>query len=327
MAQSKRVLVTGANGFVGRSLIPSLHNKYLITVTYRNSNELPKINESLDLHYVYYDLENVNTDYNNLLNNIDTVIHLAGRVHFDDSNSKDADDIYYKNNVLGTKLLAEAASKVNVRRFIYLSTVKVNGEKNSVDSKNKPIVFNEDNTPLPHGAYAKSKLDAEIAIRKICRKSKMDFVILRPTLVYGPGVRANFLSLIDVVNKQYPLPLATVKNKRSLLYVGNLVHAISMCVNCPEASNRTYLISDTEISVPELIGKIASLLEKKALLFPFPVKLLKILASFTGKRPMIDRLTGSLLVDNSSLCEDVRWVPTYSLDEGLQATVTWYLHR
>jgi len=327
MAQSKRVLVTGANGFVGRSLIPSLHNKYLITVTYRNSDKLPKIDDSSDLQYVYYNLENVNTDYDDLLNNIDIVIHLAGRVHFDDSNSKDAEDIHYKNNVLGTKLLAEAASKLNVRRFIFLSTVKVIGENNSADTLNKPIVFNEDDIPHPQGAYAKSKLDAEIAIRKICRKSKMDFVILRPTLVYGPGVKANFLFLLDAVDKKCPLPLASVKNKRSLLYVGNLVHAISLCMNCPGASNQTYLISDTEVSVPELVSKIASLLGKKALLFPFPVNLLKIIASLTGKRPMIDRLTGSLLVDNSSLCEDVKWVPTYSLDEGLQATVNWYLHR
>jgi len=188
-------------------------------------------------------------------------------------------------------------------------------------------VFNEDNVPHPQGAYAKSKYDAEIAIREICRNSKMDFVILRPTLVYGPGVRANFLSLLDVVNNNYPLPLASVKNKRSLLYVGNLVHVISLCVNCSEVVNQTYLISDTDVSVPELVRKIASLLGKRALLFPFPVKYLKILGSLIGKRSMIDRLADSLIVDHGSLCKDVKWEPPYSLDEGLQATVDWYLYR
>jgi len=327
MAQSKRVLVTGANGFVGRSLISSLHDNYLITATYRNPNELPKINDSLDLQYVYYDLENVNTDYDDLLNNIDTVIHLAGRVHFDDSNSKDAEDIYYKDNVLGTKLLAEAASKLNVRRFIYLSTVKVIGENNSVDTINKPIVFNEDDIPHPQGAYAKSKLDAEIAIRKICRESTMDFVILRPTLIYGPGVKANFLSLLDAINKNYTLPLASVKNKRSLLYIGNLIHAIFTCIGRAEAANKTYLISDVDISVPELIKKIAHHMEKNTTLFHCPVTLLKFLAGMVGRESVINRITDSLLVDSSRFRRELNWTPPCSLDEGIRETVSWYCNR
>jgi len=323
----KRILITGANGFIGKALVSALHvENYSLRTACRNYQyDDSKKNRIVD-DDVFFDLDDENYNYDKLLYGIDIIIHLASRVHMF-SRQGDELEAYRKTNYLGVEKLAREAAERGVQRFIFLSSIKVNGESNVSDKEGGILAFNETDLPHPRGAYAISKLEAEDAIRKICHESEMDFVILRPTLVYGPGVRANFLSLIDAVHKKYPLPLATVKNKRSLLYVGNLVHAISMCVNCPEASNQTYLISDTEVSVPELVRKIASLLGKKALLFPFPVKLLKILASLTGKRPMIDRLTGSLLVDSSSLCEDVKWVPTYSLDEGLQATVTWYLHR
>ena len=155
----------------------------------------------------------------------------------------------------------------------------------------------------------------------------MDFIILRPTLVYGPGVKANFLSLLDAVNMNCPLPLASVKNKRSLLYVGNLINAITLSVSYPEKANQIFLVSDTDISVPQLVRKIASLLGKRALLFHFPVKCLKTLGSFTGKRPMIDRLTDSLLADASLIRKDLKWQPLFSFDEGMQETLDWYLQR
>jgi len=321
----ERVLITGASGFVGGSLVRAIHEKgYIIRITSRNlaKNMGGKGYDAIE-HYMF-DLSKDDTDYEKLLANVDVVIHLAARVH---AVSKPGEDLseHYKINTLGTKKIAKAASVYGVRRFIFLSSVKVNGEKNIVDEKDKILAFNKYDDPRPQGAYAKSKLGAEVAIRNICHESKMDFVILRPTLVYGPGVRANFLSLLDVVNKNYPLPLASVKNKRSLVYVGNLVHVISLCVDCSMVANQTYLISDTDISM--LVRKIASLLGKRALLFPFPVKYLKILSSLIGKRSMIDPLTDSLLVDNGSLCKDVNWMPPYSLDEGLQATVDWYLHR
>jgi len=275
---------------------------------------------------VFFDLSTDENDYKVLLEDIDVVIHLAAKVH-NVSNSRENSEEYFKINAGSTEKIAKAASVYGVKRFIFISSIKVNGEKNIADEKGKIVAFNESDDPRPQGAYAKSKLEAEDAIRKICRGSKMDFVILRPTLIYGPNVRANFLSLLDVVNKNYPLPLASVKNKRSLLYVGNLVHVISLCVNCSEVANQTYLISDTDVSVPELVRKIASLLGKRALLFPFPVRYLRTIGSLIGKKQIIERLTDSLLVDNNSLCKDVKWMPPYSFDEGLQATVDWYLHR
>jgi len=323
----ERILVTGARGFIGAPLVQALLKKgYIIRTTSRDIAKNAKYEGTSTTEHFVLDLDKDDTNYEELLANVDVVIHLAAKVHAVLKLREDLSD-HYKINAYATEKIAKAASAHGVKRFIFLSSIKVNGERNIADEKGKILAFNESDDPRPQGAYAKSKLEAEDAIRKICHESKMDFVILRPTLVYGPNVRANFLSLLDVVNNNYPLPLTSVKNKRSLLYVGNLVHVISLCVNCSEVANQTYLISDTDVSVPELVRKIASLLGKRALLFPFPVKYLKILCSLTGKKSMIDRLADSLIVDHGSLCKDVKWVPPYSLDEGLKTTVDWYLHR
>jgi len=322
-----RILVTGATGLIGKSLVPLLNeNGFFVRTTSREieSNSISKISSLKE--NVFFDLGADENDYKILLEDIDVVIHLAAKVH---AISKPGDNVsdYNKINTIGTEKLANAASANGIKRFIFLSSIKVNGERNSYDAKGKTLAFNEADVPCPQEAYAKSKLEAEDAIRKICHESKMDFIILRPTLVYGPGVRANFLSLINAVNKNYPLPLASVKNNRSLLYVGNLVDVISLCVSYLEKANRIFLVSDTDISVPELVRKIASLLGKRALLFSFPVNWLKILGSLTGKRLVINRLTDSLLVDTSSLREGLKWEPLYSFDEGMQVTVDWYLQR
>jgi len=276
-------------------------------------------------HY-RFDLGDDSPDYERLLANVDVIIHLAAKVH---AVSKPGDNVsdYSKINTKGTERLAKAASANGIKRFIFLSSIKVNGERNLSDERGNILVFNESDVPCPQEAYAKSKLEAEDMIRKICHESKMDFVILRSTLVYGPGVKANFLSLINAVNKNYPLPLASIKNKRSLLYVGNLIHAIMLSVSYPEKANRIFLVSDTDISVPELVRKIASLLGKRALLFYFPVKWLKTLGNITGNRPIIDRLTESLLADTRSLRKVLKWEPLYSFNEGIQETLDWYLQR
>jgi len=303
-----------------------LKKGYLVRSTSRVLTEESNDNEDDTVEHYRFDLDDDSPDYERLLANVDVVIHLAAIVH---AKHKPENNVsgYNKINAIGTERLAKAASSYGIKRFIFLSSIKINGERNSFDAKGQALAFSENDSPCPHEAYAMSKLKAEDAIRKICRESEMDFVILRPTLVYGPGVKANFLSLIDVVNKNYPLPFASIKNKRSLLYVGNLIHAITLSVSYPEKANKIYLVSDTDISVPQLVRKIALLLEKRALLFYFPVKCLKSLGSFTGGRPRIDRLTDSLLADASLIRKDLKWQPLFSFDEGMQETLDWYLQR
>jgi len=323
----ERILVTGGRGFIGTQLVQALCKKgYLVRSTSRILSEDSNDNECVTVEHYSFDLGDDSPDYEKLLANVDVVIHLAAKVHTIDKPGNNVGD-YNNINTRGTERLARAASAIGIKRFIFLSSIKVNGERNITDKKGQALAFNVGDNPHPHGAYAKSKLEAEDAIRKICLESEMDFIILRPTLVYGPGVRANFLSLINVVNKNYPLPFASIKNKRSLLYVRNLIHAITLSVSYPEKANKIFLLSDTDISVPELIRKIASLLGKNALMFHFPVNWLKTLGSLTGKRPVIDRLTDSLLADASLIRKDLKWEPRYSFEEGMRETLDWYLQR
>jgi UDP-N-acetyl-alpha-D-quinovosamine dehydrogenase len=318
-----RILVTGATGFVGTSLIPLLcQNGYLVRLAVRDADKNKLEDKSVLDDQINFDLDSNDNNYDQLLHDVDIVIHLAARVHILDGVNNEA--IYKRTNSMGTERLAREAAERGVKRFIYLSSIKVNGEKNLIDVDGNPVPFNKDDVPCPNDAYALSKLEAEFAVRNICNNSDMDFVILRPVLIYGPGVRANFLSLLNIINKNYPLPLASVRNKRSLIYVKNLAHAILKCVNYTEAANKIYLISDVDISVPDLIRKIAQYFKKKAFLFSFPVGMLKVVGSLIGKKRVIDRLTESLLVDNSRFIKELQWKPPYSLDEGIQSTVDWY---
>jgi len=318
-----RVLVTGANGFIGQHLVPLLIEAgYTCRVTYHNIRQNPLSWNEDNIDIVPFDLEDQNPDYDALLSGIDVVIHLAARVHVMEQGSQ-YPDIYQQANTVGTQNLARAAAGKGVRQFIYLSTVKVHGERSELDENNVFHTFNEADIPNPADAYANSKVHAEQAIKEICAHSNMAYVILRAPLVYGPGVKANFLSLLHIVNKNYPLPLASVKNKRSLLYVGNLVHAIFTCIGRSEAANKTYLISDVDISVPELIKKIAQHMKKNTILFHCPVALLKLLAGMVGKQSLINRITDSLLVDSSRFRRELNWTPPYSLDEGIRETVSW----
>jgi len=315
-----RILVTGATGFIGKPLIRLLkQNGFFIRTTNRNLENNNTQNNSSINEIVLFDLSTDENDYKALLEDIDVVIHLAAKVHNVSASKKDPEE-YFRINAGSTEKLAKLASQYGVKRFIFLSSIKVNGESTI-------CAFKEDDDPCPQGAYAKSKLAAEEAIRKICHESKMNFIILRPTLVYGPDVKANFLYLLDIINKNYPLPLASVKNKRSLLYVENLVYAIAACVKHTNVENKTYLISDIDISVPKLIVKISTLFGKRALLFPFPIKLLKVIGSLVRKRSIINRLTDSMVADSSLLKRDINWMPPNNFDDGLKETIDWYLKR
>lgn len=253
------------------------------------------------------------------LQGVDCVVHLAARAHVLDENGTDPLADYRRINVEATRNLAQQAATTGVRRFVFLSSIKVNGET----TDERP--FNRDDTPQPLDAYGISKREAEDALRRIGADTGMEIVILRPPLVYGPGVKGNFLRLLRAVAHGMPLPLDSINNRRSLVYIGNLVDAIISCMDVPAAAGKTYLVSDGEdVSTPALVRKLAAALGTPPRLLPCPPALLHFGAALLSKRATVMRLTGSLTVDSSALRQELGWQPRYSLDQGLNATTQWY---
>ena len=310
-----QVLVTGANGFLGQPLVAALKRRNVNVVCVgRNKSK----NDS-QLFFAVPDFCALQVWQKPLLG-CDTVIHLAARVHVMHDDAKDPLQAFLKVNLHGTVNLAKAAAKAGVKRFVFVSSVKVNGEF----TENTP--FSENDVPQPQDAYATSKWEAEIALRKIEKETGMQLVIVRPPLVYGAGVKANFASLLKVVNKKVPLPLASVQAKRSLIYVGNLADAIIICASNPKAAGQTYLVSDGDaISMPQLIKKMALALHKSSYILPFPVSIMHLLAKAVGKTSSVDRLTQSLVIDSSKIRQELDWKPPFTIDQGLKETADWYL--
>lgn len=316
---TKRILVTGATGFVGRSLCSTLVEKgFQVRTSVRSllagSESLPSQIELClvkDIH--------ASTDWKQALNQVDVVIHLAARVHIMRQQS-DAEVARYQHlNVEGTLNLARQAAAAGVRRLVFLSSIKVNGEA----TYGSP--FDAYSIPDPQDPYAISKHEAEKALLALMSETGMKITILRPPLVYGPGVKANFLGLMKVVDRGIPLPIESINNRRSLIYVENLAGALIVCAIHPKAAGQIYLVSDGEdVSTPQLIQKIAKALGCPNRVFPFPVSLLRFLAKIIGKSSMVDRLTQSLVVDSSKIREELGWKPPYTLEQGLAATADWY---
>jgi nucleoside-diphosphate-sugar epimerase len=306
------VLVTGASGFIGHALSATLAERALHRALRRSASQ-PKANDR-----VVGDI-GPDTDWRTALQGIACVVHLAARTHVLDEQSAGALAAYQHINVDATRHLAQQAAAAGVRRFVFLSSIKVNGETTDTHP------FTRDDTPKPLDVYGISKREAEDTLRRIGVDTGMEIVILRPPLVYGPGVKGNFLRLLQAVARGLPLPLASVHNQRSLVYVGNLVDAIIACMDSPAAPGKTYLVSDGEdVSTPALIRKLAAALGKPSRLLPCPPELLHFGAALLGKRAAAMRLTGSLTVNSSHLREDLGWQPRYSLDQGLKATAQWY---
>jgi len=312
----KRVLVTGANGFIGRDLCKKLLSEnYNVRGAVRPEKAylLPEGVEARHIEFIDGDV-----DWKNILEGVDTVVHLAARAHVMKDSVSNSFSEYHKVNVIGTEHLALAATKSGVKRFIFVSSVKVNGEENV-------RAYSEGDALVPKGAYSISKMQAEKRIKEITADCDMDFVILRPPLVFGPGVKANFLELMKIVDKGTPLPLAKVDNRRSFIYIENLVDAVLTCIKHSGSAGQTYFVSDNEdISTPELIRKTASALKKPARLFPFPKLLLFILGRIAGKGPAVDRLIGSLTVDISKIRNELDWKPPFTMEYGILKTAAWY---
>jgi nucleoside-diphosphate-sugar epimerase len=227
----------------------------------------------------------------------------------------------YRNvNVASTEKLARDAAAQGVRRLVFLSSIKVNGE----NTRDRP--FTEGDAPNPEDAYGISKLEAEQLLWKISAETGLEVVVLRAPLVYGPGVKGNFLRLMNLVARNRPLPLASVRNKRSLVFLGNLVDALIVAMRSPAAAGHVYLVSDGEdLSTPELIRGIAKALDVPPRLLPLPTSLLRACGVMLGKKGESARLTDSLQIDSSKIRRDLGWRPSYSVEQGLEQTGSWYL--
>jgi len=253
----------------------------------------------------------------------DVVIHLAARVHIMNDDSKDPLAEFRKVNTEGTLNLARQAAESGVRRFIYLSSIKVNGEASDIGD-----CFSSDDGFIPNDPYGLSKYEAEQGLLALADVTDMDVVIIRPPLVYGPGVKANFLNMMRWVNRGVPLPFAAVQNKRSFVALDNLVDLIMTCIKHPASANQIFLVSDDEdISTTELLQRMGKALGKPARLIPIPAQLLRLGAQMLGKRDVAQRLLGNLQVDISKTKELLDWKPPVSFENGLQKTAQWYLRQ
>jgi nucleoside-diphosphate-sugar epimerase len=310
------LLLTGATGFVGQHLVSALIQRnlhYQIAVRTQAANFAPSLCISVG------DI-NAHTAWSQALEGVTDVIHLAARVHITQETSIDAYAAFRAVNTEGTLHLARQAASAGVRRFVFLSSVKVNGE-------GSPHAYLETDTPAPEDAYAVSKWEAEQGLWEISAETGMQIVILRIPLVYGPGVGANFLQLLKAVNKAWPLPLGGIHNLRSLLYVGNLVDAIVVALQHPDAANKLYLLSDgQDVSTTQLIEFMAQALHTPSRLLSVPQGMLRLVAGLMGKSSAVDRLFGSLILDSSKFRKELSWVPPSSMQQGLAETAQWFLN-
>ena len=312
------ILVTGANGFVGRALSRRLANAdFSVTAAWRGTGLPPEA----ATRTVQIPSIGPCDDFGALLDGCRVVVHLAARVHVMRENPVAALETYRQINLGGTLNLARQAAAAGVRRYIFLSTAKVLGEEGDIGDRG-------DDLACPEGPYSLTKFEAEQGLRGISEETGLEIVVLRPPLVYGPGVRANFLRLLRAIDHGWPLPLGAVKNRRSMIYVGNLADAIVKCIEHPAASGRTYLVSDGEdLSSPDLVRRLAHELGRPARLLSVPLPLLRAAAQVLGKGRELDRLAGSLYFDAQAIYDELGWTPPFALDAALAETVRWYRGR
>jgi len=309
------ILVTGANGFVGRVLCRRLADAGIpVTAAWRGNGSPPDGAERA----IRIPSLGPQEDFRTHLDGCSAVVHLAARVHVMRENSTLALETYREINVHGTLNLARQAAAAGVRRFIFLSTAKVLGEEGDLGGRG-------DDLAPPRDSYSLTKFEAEQALKGLSAETGLEIVVLRPPLVYGPGVRANFLRLMRVIDRGWLLPLGAVKNRRSMIFVGNLADAIVRCIDHPAANGKTYLVSDGEdLSSPDLVRRLARELGRPPRLLSVPVPWLRVAARALGKRRELDRLTGSLYFDASAICNELGWSPPFKVDAALAETVRWY---
>ena len=316
-----RVLITGATGFVGSALVKTLDNdlRYVSISVVRSKAP----NLSHEKHTFCISELSSTTDWRKALMGCAVVVHAAARVHVMNEVAADALAEFRKVNVAGTVRLAQQAADAGVRRFVFISSVKVNGE--CTDGR-RPFVA--DDVPAPVDPYGVSKHEAEESLRRISVETGMEVVIIRPTLVYGPGVKANFRNMMGWLKKGVPLPFGAIHNKRSLVSIDNLVSLITVCLNHPKAAGETFLASDgVDLSTTELLKKTAFALGVQSRLLPIPAGLLTACAIISGRRSLSQRLCGSLQVDIQKAQTLLGWSPPVSIDDALNRTAKEFLGR
>lgn len=307
------ILVTGANGFVGTALCEALRTKGVAVVAAVRQGQAAGQTPVGDLTAV--------TDWTTALTGCNTVIHLAARVHVMSDKSEDPLQAYRATNVDATLRLARQAVAAGVKRFVFVSSVKVNGE---ATRSGRP--FSSATAAMPMDPYGQSKLEAEAALFDLGKQTGLDIVVVRPPLVYGPGVKANFLNLVKLVAKGLPLPFGSVKSLRSMVALDNLVDLLIRCAEHPRAPGGVFMVSDgVDLTVGGLVRLIAEALDKKIVLLPVPPPLMRGGAALLGKSAVADRLLGSLQVDIAKTRELLGWEPPVTPQSAIRKTVVHFL--
>lgn len=309
------ILVTGASGFIGSKLIEQLPIGDVLGLGRNKPKDLSR--------YPFVEAEiGSDVDYSDVLDDVSVVVHLAARVHVMNDSVNDPLEAYREINTYGTVNLARQAAAAGVKRFILVSSIKVNGECSALE---KPFCF--DDPHAPQDDYGLSKSEAEKQLIVLAKDVGMEMVIIRPTLVYGPGVKANFASLMNLVSKGIPLPFGSVTdNKRSLVSIDNLVDLIVTCIKHPKAANQVFLVSDDhDISTSEMVREMAIALDKPTWQLPVPIWCYKLAGKLFKKSDVVDRLTGSLQVDISHTKDTLDWKPPQTLQDGFKQTAQAFI--
>jgi UDP-glucose 4-epimerase len=316
-----RILVTGITGFVGCNLLKPLSERgFSVTGAVRNKANLQERGVEGDIRILEVGSIDGDSDWGDALQDVDVVIHLANRAHVMKERSHDPLQEFRQVNRDGTRALAEQAMAAGVKRFVFVSSIKVNGEETAPG-----IPFTEEDIPQVQDPYGQSKLEAEQLLWELAQTSDMEVVVIRPPLVYGPGVKANFRAMMRWLNRGIPLPFGALDNRRSLIAVENLVDFIITCIDHSAAANNTFLVSDGEdLSTTDLLRRMAAALGRPARLLPVPDKILLLLFRAVGKPQLYRRLCGSLQLNISKATGRLGWTPPVAVDEALRRTATHY---